>query len=104
VLGSGNVAVAAGRLHLRGTAPTVAIANSATLTIAEGAHVELETGVNETVRELRIGTARMWKGTWGATGSDALYTDPAFDGPAGSRGIITVSEGAPHPATLILFQ
>lgn len=96
-LGSGNVTVAGGVLALQGTS---AINDAARLTLAVGASVTLDYSGEEVVGELWFGTARKWKGVWGAEGSDAPNKSNLFTG----TGYVRVTAGAPHPATLIQFN
>jgi fibronectin-binding autotransporter adhesin len=99
---STNVNVDGGFLTLQGGTAIDAITNAASLRIATGGKVHLPTsGANETVRELYLDGTRMYKGTWGSSSSPASYTnDTYFSG----FGVITVSEGAPHPATVVEFR
>ena len=75
------------------------IADSATLTIANGATNSLAAGVNETVDKLFLGSAQAVKGIWGSTASGAPYKDDVhFAG----NGKITVLFGPPQ--TIMQFQ
>jgi fibronectin-binding autotransporter adhesin len=97
---STNILVAGGLLVLQGSGAINAIANTAALRIT-GGQVQPASGATEQVRELYLAGARMYKGTWGHSGSGALYTNDTY---FAAGGIVSVSEGAPHPATTVMFR
>jgi autotransporter-associated beta strand protein len=72
--GSMNVAVAGGALDLRAAA---AIADAATLSIADGAKVSLGAGLTETVDKLFLNGVQQPRGTYGTAASGAMYPDDA---------------------------
>jgi fibronectin-binding autotransporter adhesin len=85
-------------LHL--TADTGLSANTV-LTIA-GGQVNIDPSKNQAVKRLYLGTQLMWPGTWGS--SACLTADNHNDTCFAGSGMVTVTEGAPHPATVILFR
>lgn len=94
-LGSGDVDVHAGA-KLRISCAN-AIANSATVKLYNlgpdmyFGKMEIDSGVNETVRFLFLGDEPMAAGTYGGTGSGATYILPAY---FSGTGILTVSSNA----------
>jgi autotransporter-associated beta strand protein len=77
-----------------------AIADTASLSINNGAHVTLASGINETVRYLNIDGIYMPIGTYGATGSSAQYKD---DTHFAGAGILTVLRSA-NRGSMIIFR
>ncbi len=79
-LGTGDVVVRGGSVTLR----EPAIADSATLSIAEGLDegaLRLDFDGRNVVRVLQIGDTVHHCGTWGGPESDAMFVDPVFSGP-----------------------
>ncbi|MDD2600877.1 MAG: hypothetical protein PHO37_16915 [Kiritimatiellae bacterium] len=93
---STNVVVAGGTLTLKSSA---AIADTATLSIADGAILNLDTGVNESVAYLLINGAPKRASTYGAIGSGAVVIDNThFSG----SGVLTVLRDT--SGTLIILR
>jgi len=92
-LGSGNVEVHAGAKLLVSCAN--AITDGATLSVLYSGlyngRVELDTGVNETIRFLYLGGAAMPSGTYGSSVSAATYKDDLY---FSGTGVLTVSGDA----------
>jgi autotransporter-associated beta strand protein len=104
-LGSGNVEVHAGAKLLVSCAN--AITDGATLSVLYSGlyngRVELDTGVNETVRFLFLGGTPMPSGTYGSSASAATYKDDLY---FSGTGVLTVSGDATRLrlGTLISIQ
>jgi autotransporter-associated beta strand protein len=94
---STNVVVASGTLSLQ---TQTAIADNAMLSIDNGAHLTLATGVNEEVRYLVINDIYMPVGTYGATGSGAQFIN---DTHFASTGMLTVMRSQ-HPGSIIIVR
>jgi len=78
---STNVTVSGGMLSLLSA---FALTNAAHLAIADGsARVSLGAGVTQAVERLYLGGVRKGRGTWGASGSGAVYVDDAHFAGAG---------------------
>ena len=81
-----NVSVSGGSLTLM----SAALTNAAHLSIASGGLVTLSASVTQTVERLYLDGARKGRGTWGAPGSGATYTNGArFAG----AGVVFVTSG-----------
>jgi autotransporter-associated beta strand protein len=96
-LGSGDVTVTSGVLS---NTVSTAIANTAILTIADGAAVYLSSGINEAVYRLQLGSNFASIGTWGTTGSGADYID---DTHFAGTGKVNVLDAPPPPAGTVLI-
>jgi hypothetical protein len=90
-LGAGDVVVRGGSMTLQ----QPAIADSATLTLAEGlpdGAIRLDFHGRNVVRSLQIGGALHRCGTWGGPESGAMFVDPVFSGP----GVLELAAKAPE--------
>ena len=97
-LGSGNVTVAGGSLELRSAAT---IADTAALSIADGAIVLVGAGITETVDRLFLGGVQKARGTYGTTASGAMFPDDAhFSG----TGLINVQSNPPITPTIVTWD
>lgn len=95
---SGDLIISDGTLHL---STSFAIPDNDRLTISSSAKVQLDAGVNETIKELYINDTRQTKGTWGSRSSTASYkNDRYFSG----SGILTVSEGPSETGILMIIR
>lgn len=94
---SGNTTINVGVLALTTSA---SMGNTETLTIANGAKMNLATGINPTVTYLTLGGKARAKGTWGSTTSSATNKDDTYF--VGS-GMVTVSKGA-QIGTIVSFR
>ena len=85
-LGAGDVAIRGGSMTLQ----QPAIANSATLSLADGlaeGALRLDFRGRDVVRALRIGDTMHRCGTWGGPESRAMFVDPVFSG----RGVLELT-------------
>lgn len=91
-VGVGNIVVHGGSMTLQ----QPAIADSATLQIAEGlpdGAIRLDFRGRNVVRALQIGDSLHRCGTWGGPKSGAMFVDPVFSG----RGVLELDDCAPAP-------
>jgi fibronectin-binding autotransporter adhesin len=98
---TGDTTISGGVLRLT----TGGSVSTATAVKISGGKVLLDTAVVQTVRELWLDGHRIWPGTWGHTSSDAGNKSVAYDAYfAAGTGILIVTDGSMHPATVMRFR
>lgn len=87
---AGHAAIAAGVANAIADTATLTLAGGGTANMADVGYIDLAAGINETVKQLILGTTTESAGTYGATGSGAANI---FDEYFSGAGIITVTSG-----------
>ena len=83
------------------TTPVFGLVDSNTVSIAKGALVSIDEGVNDTIGALYLDGMKAVAGTWGSRASEAQYRwDKYFSG----KGVFTVTGPWERTDLLILFR
>ena len=98
-LGTGPVTVSAGTTLDLDTATAVSDAAAVTLATGTGTYgrIDLASGITETVGTLTINDKLQYNGTYGATGSGAMFIDDNY---FVGTGKLLVLDGKPRPTLL----